>query len=63
MRRVFGEVRREEEAVGAVEWRVVDAGREVDVVAGDVWEVVGGVVEEVEKGGRGEVGRYAVGAS
>lgn len=56
MRRVFGEVQKEEE--GFVNWKVVDAGRGVEIVAGEVWEVV----REMVDGERGELRKYMVGS-
>lgn len=54
VRKVFDQVRREEEEQGLVNWKVVDAGRGVEEVAGDVW----GVVREVVEGERGELKKY-----
>ncbi|KAF8426041.1 thymidylate kinase-domain-containing protein [Tirmania nivea] len=56
VRMVFGEVRKEEE--GLVNWKVVDAGRGVEQVAGEVWKIVSEVVE----GERGELRKYMVGS-
>ncbi|RPB26134.1 P-loop containing nucleoside triphosphate hydrolase protein [Terfezia boudieri ATCC MYA-4762] len=56
VRRVFGEVRKEEE--GFVNWKVVDAGKGVEQVAGEVWKVVSEVVE----GEKGELKKYMVGS-
>ena len=56
MRRVFEEVRKEEE--GFMNWKVVDAGRGVEEVAGEAWVVVSKVVE----GERGELRKYMVGS-
>lgn len=55
VRRVFGEVRKEE---GFVNWKVVDAGKGVEQVAGEVWKVVSEVVE----GEKGELKKYMVGS-
>lgn len=56
MRKVFEEVRKEEE--GLVNWKAVDAGKGVEQVAGEVWEVVSEVVERE----RGELKMYMVGS-
>ena len=55
MRKVFEEVREEEE--GFVNWKVVDAGKRVEQVSDEVWDIV----SEVLEGERGELKMYTVG--